>query len=63
MICASCKAGAAENARWRASRLDEPLGALDLKLARLLHKECTGCCCQHATGEDSLKVLTQGVGA
>ena len=57
MICASCKAGAAENARWRASRLDTYV-----KFARLLHKECTGCCCQHATGEDSLKVLTQGVG-
>lgn len=51
MICKPCAKGAAHNKAWRAGG-----GQTFLDLAAEEHASCTGCCCQHAIGADSLAV-------
>ena len=55
MICNPCLKGGQWNTKWR--MFQDPTA---LVLAERLHGECDGdsrCCCQHAVGAESLKVM------
>lgn len=52
MICQACRTAAGWNESWRRSH-DKDL----LDFADSMHSQCTDCPCQHATGQDSLRVL------
>jgi len=60
MICDVCLRGATYNGQWREAIKREPVphnASTILALANEAHSLCSGCNCQHATGEESLAVL------
>lgn len=62
MQCRYCRLGATLNGKWREAIVKTPVphnAITFLDRADEAHELCTGCTCQHATGEDSLKVLPQ----